>query len=196
MPTKPAAAKPITTDESIEAAKDYAAVIASAQRPEITVPVCLRADVAVQLQELQQQIATAREDAVTAVDKAEVRKLAKRADEIADTARDATIPMLLRGLGPATFRRLSREHPTVDGDPDDLGLDFHLETFGPALVRACLVGPITPEQWDDMVNDEKITSGQLEELVNTALQLSRGKVSAPFLPGASVILRGSPKRSE
>jgi len=195
MPTKPRPA-PVTTDESLEAAKDYAAIIAAAQRPELTVPLVLRADIAVQLQQLRDQIEAARKDAITMADKAEVRKLAKRADELAAAARDATITMLLRGLGPMTFKKLEREHPPVDDDRDDLGLDWHLATFAPALVRACLAGPITVEQWDDLYDNEKITEGQLEELFNVAIQLSRGRVVAPFLPAASVILQGSPESSE
>lgn len=120
---------------------DIEALIAQAQPRRATVALCLRGDV-------EQALI----DAEARGDEAEVGRLR---GEVAA----ATVRFVLHGLSYPAFRRLQAEHPGKDGAAWDL------DTFPPALVRACLKDPVVPPSsplW------EALTWGQMQALFDAA----------------------------
>jgi hypothetical protein len=81
----------------------------------------------------------------------------------------------LSGLGRKVFRRIITEHPPREGEALDAQLGYNADTFGEALVRACLIrtdsldGDPVPNEWDKWADE--MTDGQWEEVFTAALKL-------------------------
>lgn len=79
--------------------------------------------------------------------------------------------------GRGAFRRLLTEHPPRDGDELDASLGYNSDTFGDALIRACIVrtenlaGETVENEWDKWADD--MTDGQWEEVFTACLKLNK-----------------------
>ena len=83
----------------------------------------------------------------------------------------------IKGLTRGEFRRLLTEHAPRDGDPLDEQLGYNSDTFGDALIQACIVrtesldGDLVPNQWGRWADD--MTDGQWEEFFTACLKLTK-----------------------
>lgn len=81
------------------------------------------------------------------------------------------------GSGRSTYRRLMLEHPPRDGDALDERLGYNVDTFGDALIQACILstanldGEPVPNEWDTWADD--MTDGQWQEFFTAALDLQQ-----------------------
>ncbi|WP_030526607.1 hypothetical protein [Phycicoccus jejuensis] len=81
------------------------------------------------------------------------------------------------GSGRSTYRRLMLEHPPRDDDPLDQQLGYNVDTFGDALIQACILsttdldGEPVENRWDEWADE--MTDGQWREFFEAALDLQR-----------------------
>lgn len=90
-------------------------------------------------------------------------KLLEQAVEQAEQAvREATVVLRLRALPKAAYAALKAEHPPTEADHAEVAetngpsakAQFHSDTFGPALVAACLIEPpVTLDEAVEMAAD-------------------------------------------
>lgn len=104
-------------------------------------------------------------------------KMAEQKAIIASGVVRIHVGALPRGGGRGAFRRLLTEHPPVEGDELDKQLGYNSDTFGDALIKACIVrtenldGETVPNEWDAWADD--MSDGQWEEVFNACLALNR-----------------------
>lgn len=130
-------------------------------------------------------------------------------NEFMDAANERAVKVTLTALRRKAFRALLNEHPprTVQGDevpethPDDIDAGFNTETFGDALVPACMSEEFgTLEQRVEFVDN--ISDGDFAKLYNAALSLNKAlgpdpkaRISWPIEPISGGIST-SPARSD
>jgi predicted phage tail protein len=166
---------------------DLDTALAGAKRPERTVPLCLRGDLQAEFEDLERQLQVEQErPGDSLAGNPAVRQIAEQIEGLRQQMQDSTVVVRLRGLGNAEWNALVRSHEPRDGNETDNSLGYNVETFFPALVKACLVD-VTDAQWDRLY--EAITSGQFENLNDAALAVSRRKVDVPKSFVASEVLR-------
>lgn len=165
------------------------AILSSAKKPEIAVPLCLRSDLQVEWEKLEAEL--------QAEDQAEPATLAKavtkRAKELAEQVRalqdkmnKATLTVTLRAMDRAPWKELQSAHPPRKDSAIDWKLGFNPDTFYDALIAASLVDPVLDADQLAKLLDV-ITAGQFDRLASAAWTLNRSDVSAPFSATASRI---------
>lgn len=170
-------------------------VIAAAKLPEKVVPLCLRGDLAAQVDELEAQLAQTR-PSERMVPNPERVALAQQIEALQDEMKASTVAFRLRALPRREFRALTKEHPPRDGEPQDQMAGVNTDTYFLAVVRRCLVEPELTE--DEFVNlaDNVLSSGQWRKLQESAASLNMDDVSVPFSATASILLRKSAETSK
>lgn len=107
-----------------------------------------------------------------------------RAVQLAESVvRSSTLLFRLQALPPDEYGTLKAEHPPREADNaayqaltgrTDGGAEFHVDTFGPAVVAACLIEPrVTLEQvlaWKRQWND-----AEWADLVSSAILVNQAK---------------------
>lgn len=166
----------------------------AAKLPERTVGVCLRGDLtgALVLAEAALEAASGQrqDQRMTGVSAEQAAVNEARA-----AVEAAALPFRLRGLSRPGWTALVNEHPPREGNADDRLMGFNTESFPVALVRACLVDPDVTDDADWDALDEAMTFAQYDELVTTAMEVSRRKVDVPFSSGGSVKTANSAPKS-
>lgn len=90
----------------------------------------------------------------------------------------------IKGLTRGEYRRLLVEHAPRDGDPIDRQLGYNSDTFGDAVIQACIVrtenldGESVENAWGDWADE--MTNGQWEEVFRACLNLTNDP--APVFP--------------
>lgn len=90
----------------------------------------------------------------------------------------------IKGLTRGEYRRLLVEHAPRDGDPLDRQLGYNADTFGDAMILACIVrtesldGETVENQWAEWADG--MTNGQWEEVFRACLSLTNDP--APVFP--------------
>ena len=169
------------------------AILDGAKKPETTVKLCLRSDLQAEWEKLEADL--------QAEDRAETDTLAKsvskRAKELAEQQialqaemQAATMVVTLRAMDRAPWKELRSEHPPRPDSPMDWRLGFNEETFYDALIARSIVDPVLDEARVGKLLDS-LTSGQFDNLANSAWALNRADVSAPFSATASRIAASS-----
>ena len=121
---------------------DWASLAAQAQPRRKTVALCLRGDLAAELE--------AAEDTGDGA----------RVEELTAAVHAATVTFTVQGLTRDKYRALEAQHPDPDG-----GSGWNVDTFPEALVRACLV---TPEVQASDPLFAVLTPAQVERLFEAA----------------------------
>jgi len=165
------------------------ALLASGKRPEKSIPVCLRADLQAEYDDLDQQLQEAqkaRRGMLTGG--SDGPGIAERMAEVREEMQDAVVQFRLRALPPKQFRKLLAAHPSTDAKKL-----FDDETFGPAILKASTVEPVlSDEQWDRLVGDDgSLSAGQYDKLVDGSWVLNKQDIAVPFSQLASTVTRGS-----
>lgn len=175
---------------------DVDALLAQARRPEKTVSLCLRGDLQAEFERLDVEHAKAVSSATDSLAGNGALAIAQEMEALRDQMAESTLTVTLRALPRAEYSALVLAHPErrdEAGDPFPVDRDngFNVETFYPALIRACVVDPeLTETQWSTLL-DETLSDRQFDELAYAAVGVNRGPVSVPFSPAASRTLRTS-----
>ena len=94
------------------------------------------------------------------------------------------VRIVVKGLTRGEYRRLLVEHAPRDGDALDRQLGYNADTFGDAVIQACIVrtenldGEPVENQWGDWADE--MTNGQWEEVFRACLNLTNDP--APVFP--------------
>lgn len=175
-------------------ARDFKAMAARAKLPERTVPVCLAGDLVAEFEEVDRQLVAAQKRPPTSLAGSGTGALVARLEELQAEMEANTYPFRLRAL-PRTvkpgderpsWRALCDAHPPrqdAEGSPDigDIQSGVNRETFFGPLLRASIIDPVmTDAEFADVVEGDKITDRQYDELVKAAWDLNQGKVDIPF----------------
>lgn len=174
--------------------KNFTEMLAEAKLPERTVEICLRADLVAEHEEVDRELEQAQKTPGDSLAGNGSGALIERLDALEAEMRGSSYTFVLRAVKRPEWRALINGHPPRkgdDGEPNkaDVQWGFNLETFYPAIVRACLVDPeLTDEQFTELV-DEKLTDSQFSELATAAFRLNAGAIDIPFSLAASRMRR-------
>lgn len=165
-------------------------LLASARLPETGVPLCLRGDLQLRHEQLEQELEEAREadradDSLAGGGRS--RKVAEQIREVEAEMREHTHVFALRALPRQEFRDMVEAHPPREDDKSDQFSGVNSATFPVPLIAASCTDPImTAEQVDQLL--KVLTEGQMLELYSAALHLNRGMVDVPKSAAASAVL--------
>ena len=172
-----------------------------ATRPRRTVPILTDGEVLEKIEALEHEIGrldAQRVDDTRLASKPPAAKATEELQRLYESAEDSTLYFVLEGLQNSVYLALVAQHPprTVDGKPipADAVTGVNSDTFGLALVRACLVGyretedsetlPVDPDDRDWLLGtgDEPgfATNWQLEVMLEVAWALNRKGDAAPL----------------
>lgn len=171
---------------------DLDAALAAAQRPQKTVSLCLRGDLVAEIESLDEQIEKAEAERADSMGRTtELKRLRKRRDELVAEAEaeDSKYPFVITGLSDPEWQELISAHPARDDNDADGVFGYNTSTFFDALVRAALGSSVTEAQWIKL--RDTLSSGQMEELRDAALKVSRRRVDIPKSPPSSADRRRS-----
>lgn len=178
--------------------QDIDQLLAQARPAERTVSLCLRGDLVAAFERLEAEHAKAVERPATSLgdDGPSALALAQQMEALRQQMQESTVVFTVRALTPrARYTDLVLAHPPradIEGNPvpQDRENGYNVETFYPALIRACVVDPVmTDDRWDRL--DAVLSDRQFDELAIAALAVNRGAVSIPFSPAASRTLQNS-----
>lgn len=175
--------------------KNFKAMLAEAKRPERTIEVCMRGDLAAEHQELERRLDRAQKAPTAGMEDGGVSELADHIETLQQQMLEHSYTFRLRALPRHEFRSLVHAHPPreKDGerDPEDAPLGVNRETFFPAIIRASVYDPeLDDAEWTDLL-DDKLTDYQFQDLAWTAWHLNDGEVSVPFSRAALLLRRDS-----
>jgi len=114
----------------------------------------------------------------------ELAAVRARMDEQRAIIKSGIVRVIVKGLTRGEFRRLLTEHKPRPNEDLDERLGYNTDTFGDALIQACIVGTqsqdgeTVPCEWDKWADD--MTNGQWEEFFTACLKITND--GAPSLP--------------
>ncbi|MFJ8603388.1 hypothetical protein ACIREM_32720 [Streptomyces shenzhenensis] len=159
-------------------------ILKQATPRERTVKVCIRGDLAGEVERLTEELSKASEDWEPAdlTDVHPGRKIAEQLKSLREQARAAEVPFTLRYIGDRAYSDLLAAHPGAED-----GQLFHPTTFPRALIVAACVDPVmTEDQAAELF--EKLNQGEIDKLANTAWDVHTSADIAPFSLAASALL--------
>ena len=93
-----------------------------------------------------------------------------------DIIASGVVRVVIKGLSRGEFRRLMVAHPPREDDALDRQLGYNADTFGDALIAACIVrteslsGEAVENRWPQWADE--MTNGQWEEFFTACLKLT------------------------
>lgn len=173
---------------------DLKDLIQQAQRPETTVPLCLRGDLVAEWERRERELRDRRNAPNRTLAGNDVTELAKEVAALEDQMRESTVEFRLRAVHRREWMQLLADHPPREGNQFDKGLGLNSETFYDALVTKCLVEPeLSAEELAAVL--DVLTAAQFDRLTASAWALNSGDVSVPFSQTASLIITTSEETS-
>ena len=110
---------------------------------------------------------------------AELADVRAKMDEQRKIIASGVVRIIIKGLTRGEFRRLLTAHPPRSGDDLDARVGYNADTFGDALIKACIVktlahelnggGPV-PNEWDQWA--DAMTNGQWEDDFTACMKLT------------------------
>jgi hypothetical protein len=159
-------------------------ILKRAKPRERTVPICIRGDLAGEVERLAEEISKVSSDWEPAdlTEEHPARALAARLKEVREEAKAAEVPFTLRYIGDKAYSDLLAAHPSQDE-----GQLFDAQTFPRALIVASCVDPVmTAEEAADLF--EVLNQGEIDKLANAAWDVHTSVDIAPFSLAASALL--------
>ncbi|NUS29819.1 MAG: hypothetical protein HOV92_37150 [Streptomyces sp.] len=159
-------------------------ILAQAKPRERTVTVCIRGDLAGEVERLNEEIRKVSEDWEPSdlTEEHPGRALSAQLKAARDKAREAEEPFTFRYIGDKAYSDLLAAHP---GEDD--GQLFHPTTFPRALIVAACVDPVmTTEQAAELF--EVLNQGEIDKLANAAWDVHTSADIVPFSLAASALL--------
>lgn len=167
---------------------DIEALLDQAEQPEKTLQLCLRGDLRAQWEELEHQFQEARRQPRESLADDGGQAIAEQMAELEERMRSSTVTLRLRALPRREWKKLIEAHPPTTDVDKKIGINSG--TFYDDLIAKCLVEPeMTGDQLARML--DVITSGQYDQLTESAWALNRRDVDVPFSLTASRITRNS-----
>ncbi|WP_020141131.1 hypothetical protein [Streptomyces sp. 351MFTsu5.1] len=161
-------------------------ILAQAKPRERTVTVCLRGDLAGEVERLTDEISKVSEEWEPAdlTDEHPGRALSEQLHEARKQAKAAEEPFTFRYIGDKAYSDLLAAHPSEN--ENEL---FDSVTFGRALVSASCIAPVMTE---DEVTElfEVINEGEIKKLFDAAWDVHNAADVIPFSLAASALLAG------
>lgn len=170
---------------------------AKIRRPEKSVPICLAGDLQVTFEQLERDLAKAREQpskgTLAGSSNAEATKIARQIQALQEEMREHTETFRFRGLTRREYSDLVAKHPPAD-DAND-GADVNWETFGPGLMAACSIShPMTEGEAGELV--DVLTAAQYNALFMAAQSVNIMGLDIPSSLAASAVLQSSKRNSK
>jgi hypothetical protein len=167
---------------------DIEQIIASAKRPETTVPLCMRGDLQAVWEQLDRDFDTADKEITDEVTNggSPVRavKIAKQMEELEREMRDSIVVFTLRGLPRTRWKELAEAHPPIEGVDEG---EVNEEGFVTEMISECCVKPAMTVEQASRLQDQ-LTDGQWQELATASWQLNKSMISVPYSLAASTRL--------
>ena len=107
---------------------------------------------------------------------AELADVRAKMDEQRKIISSGVVRIIIKGLTRGEFRRLLTAHPPRQGDPLDSKVGYNADTFGDALIKACILrtedldGNTVPNEWDQWADE--MTNGQWEDVFTACMRLT------------------------
>lgn len=107
---------------------------------------------------------------------AQLADVRAKMDEQRAIISSGVIRIIIKGLTRGEFRRLLTSHPPRQGDDLDGKVGYNADTFGDALIRACILrtedlnGNPVANEWDQWADD--MTNGQWEDVFTACMKLT------------------------
>lgn len=107
---------------------------------------------------------------------AELADVRAKMDEQRKIISSGVVRIIIKGLTRGEFRRLLTAHPPRQGDPLDSKVGYNADTFGDALIKACILrtedldGNTVPNEWDKWADE--MTNGQWEDVFTACMRLT------------------------
>lgn len=172
-------------------------ILDQATPPEKTVPICLAGHMQAEFEELERDLAIARdkpaEGTLAGGANPLATQIAQQIVELRERMREHTKVFRFRGLSRRAFSDLIAKYPPSKEDEAE-GKDVDWETFGVALIAACAVDPAMTEEKAGKLVDV-LTSAQYDSLFAAAFSVNKRDVDVPFSYAASAVLQSSKKSS-
>jgi hypothetical protein len=164
---------------------DFDALLDQARLPQRLERICLRGDLNARLQELDQQLAQARNSATaTSLAGDGSQAIAQEIEAVRQQMAAASVPFRLTALSQPDFDAFIKGHPPRPEDRMDMISGYNRDTMGPALVRRCIVEPTMSDQrWERLL--PVLSPAEFGKLDKAAGDLNFTAVSIPFSPAAS-----------
>ncbi|GAA0853490.1 hypothetical protein ACFQVD_26455 [Streptosporangium amethystogenes subsp. fukuiense] len=172
-------------------------IIGQVKRPEKTVPICLAGDMQAEFEDLERDLAIARdkpaEGTLAGGSNPIATTIAQKIVELRERMREHTTVFRFRGLPRRAWSDLVAECPPAEG-AEESGADVDWETFAVALVATCAVEPqMSVDEAGQLA--EVLTQAQWDSLFTAAYSVNKRDVDVPFSYAASAVLQSSKKNS-
>lgn len=159
-------------------------LVQGATRPEMVVPLVLKASLARQIEDLEKQLIELRKDLDTLAGSPEAAAIADQIEALIEEAKDSTVEVTVRGLPRKPWSDLKAKYP-----PSDPMIYLYDPKIYDEAVTACWVSPEIDDDTRDKLLDG-LTGGQWDHLC-AAVQKVNGDVDVPFSALATVARRPS-----
>lgn len=148
-------------------------LIADAKPPARTVEVCLRGDLAAELERATRALAlAAANEADTTGPEAQIAAIRRQ-------MADATVEVTLTAMPRREWLAMIAEHPPRDGHQVDTRVGFNTETFYDAAIRASWAAPeVSADDLTALLG--ALNDRQFNDLADAAWSVNAGGVSVPF----------------
>ena len=107
---------------------------------------------------------------------AQLADVRAKMDEQRKIIASGVVRIIIKGLTRGEFRRLLTAHPPRQGDDLDARVGYNADTFGDALIKACILrtedldGQSVPNDWDQWA--DAMTNGQWEDEFTACMRLT------------------------
>lgn len=171
-------------------------MIKGARRPEKVTPICLRGDLQVEFEAAEKALVEAMRPADSLAGNGPVAEIVARIEALQAEMSEHTLQVRMRGLPRPEWKDLIAAHPprraednTIDERDKYVGLN--MDSFFPAMIRACTVSPEMDDDDWELLLGPALTDAQFDALSDAAWGLNRSDVSVPFSRVASQIAQTS-----
>lgn len=172
---------------------------AKIRRPEKTVPLCLAGDQQAAFEQLERDLARARDKAPSGTlaggGNPEATEIARQIQALQEEMRENTEVFKFRGLTRREYSDLVKANPpTEEQNEDNPEADVDWEKYGVALIAACCVShEMTEADAGELI--DFLTAAQYNALFQAAQAVNIMGLDIPNSFTASAVLRGSKKSS-
>lgn len=173
---------------------------AKVRRPEKSVALCLAGDLQVTFEELERELAQAREKpssgTLAGSSNPEAKAIAERIQALQAEMREHNEVFRFRGLTRRAYSDLVTANPPTDEQREEAPqADVNWEKFGVALIAACCIShPMTEAEAGELV--DILTAAQYNALYQAASTVNILGIDIPNSYSASAVLQGSKRNSK
>lgn len=163
-------------------------ILGQVKLPEKSVPLCLRADLLAEFEDLDQQFKIARDNPAKTLGNKEAAEIAQVMQATREQMQASTETFHLRALPRRQWSDLLKKHPSASGETGE----FDPDTFPVAALAACCVTPAMSEDQAGQLVD-RVSQGQWNTLWLAIIELNIGAAEVPTSVSASAVLSAMPR---